>query len=829
MIARKCKSHVAITIPTTKRIIMASARPLRLAVLKKWRRSVLTDCGAAGVDAYVQDEYETLLKSLPILVYGLLKARIFKVNWYEVLGLELLAVVRRIGRDAKQIAEDIKACVKRDGGNLDDAINVHNSLEPMLKELKAPEAAVRRLTEEISSCRRSETAAARAEAEGLRRDISTAKRALNEAREAHRNDVEKLKRERDMLQARLDDEVGGAAGELDDVREERDMLKVEVTKLRLAAQKAEEEAAQAQRDNKILAVRLATAEREMQRMIGLTTVKRWSNAPREPHRKLALERELDIKLTRGAGPGVAVKRVALKGRTANSLQGLALEEMAVVASERHIGRLYMFGGGFKSDTGTEPGKLGAGDLEIGDNTLGMRAFVVDIATGMVDEMVSIGDVPTPRIHASAIVLSDGSDSRTMAGFDERASAHVLTLPVDDNGRETVLVFGGEDVHGWRNDAFLFDPDARMWHRLADGAAFGGRVLATTSPARQRNAATVLSRDWEGMGESGGEAQVVEGALSPLDRVSAFTVSSKSPGDPRVAAFRKKLSELQADRDNALQIARKHESILSRMRQGSVSAMVSVPNISTRAEVAAPQSARGYASRVGKSETMTTAAVHDDHRSSHIPVVTHPRRAFTPPPRRTSGNFDDADVRTPPPSEPPPFPRAIVSSITTVKKPDRPPSRIIRRGPHVVGQTPPPLLTPRKEEAVMSRALPSMPAVAPARWRNGREDKRDDPAARYYSGSAGALFAAMASCERPLTSLSHFDVPADMALRLTNLYRGSTGASFDAHASAMGLDAATIYELASARARSVSPPTSPLLSPQHHEKSRPQSRGSTTDM
>ena len=81
MIARNCKSHVAITIPTTKRIIiMASARPLRLAVLKKWRRSVLTDCGAAGVDAYVQDEYETLLKSLPILVYGLLKARIFKVN-----------------------------------------------------------------------------------------------------------------------------------------------------------------------------------------------------------------------------------------------------------------------------------------------------------------------------------------------------------------------------------------------------------------------------------------------------------------------------------------------------------------------------------------------------------------------------------------------------------------------------------------------------------------------------------------------------------------------------------------------------------------------------
>ncbi|GHP10947.1 hypothetical protein PPROV_000967700 [Pycnococcus provasolii] len=118
----------------------------------------------------------------------------------------------------------------------------------------------------------------------------------------------------------------------------------------------------------------------------------------------------------------------------------------------------------------------------------------------------------------------------------------------------------------------------------------------------------------------------------------------------------------------------------------------------------------------------------------------------------------------------------------------------------------------------------MPAVAPARWRNGREDKRDDPAARYYSGSAGALFAAMASCERPLTSLSHFDVPADMALRLTNLYRGSTGASFDAQASAMGLDAATIYELASARARSVSPPTSPLLSPQHHEKSICKSRG-----
>ena len=130
-----------------------ASRPLRLAVLKKWRRSVLTDCGAAGVDAYVQDEYETLLKALPILVYGLLKARIFKVNWYEVLGLELLAVVRRIGRDAKQIAEDIKACVKRDGGNLDDAINVHKALEPMLKELKAPEAAVRRLTEEISSCR----------------------------------------------------------------------------------------------------------------------------------------------------------------------------------------------------------------------------------------------------------------------------------------------------------------------------------------------------------------------------------------------------------------------------------------------------------------------------------------------------------------------------------------------------------------------------------------------------------------------------------------------------------------------------------------------------
>ena len=76
---------------------MASAAPLRLAVLKKWRRSVLKDCGAVGVDAYVQDEYETLLKSLPILVYGLLKARIFKVNWYEVLGLELLAVVRRIG------------------------------------------------------------------------------------------------------------------------------------------------------------------------------------------------------------------------------------------------------------------------------------------------------------------------------------------------------------------------------------------------------------------------------------------------------------------------------------------------------------------------------------------------------------------------------------------------------------------------------------------------------------------------------------------------------------------------------------------------------------
>ena len=264
---------------------------------------MLTDCGAEGVDAYVQDEYETLLKALPILVYGLLKARIFKVNWYEVLGLELLAVVRRIGRDAKQIAEDIKACV-----NLDDALNVHKALEPMLKELKAPEAAVRRLTEEISSCRRSETAAARAEAEGLRRDISTAKRALNEAREAHRNDVEKLKRERDMLQARLDDEVGGAAGELDDVREERDMLKVEVTKLRLAAQKAEEEAAQAQRDNKILSVRLATAEREMQRMIGLTTVKRWSNAPREPHRKLALERELDIKLTRGAGPGALPSR-----------------------------------------------------------------------------------------------------------------------------------------------------------------------------------------------------------------------------------------------------------------------------------------------------------------------------------------------------------------------------------------------------------------------------------------------------------------------------------------------------------------------------------------
>ena len=114
-------------------------------------------------------------------------------------------------------------------------------------------------------------------------------------------------------------------------------------------------------------------------------------------------------------------------------------------------------------------------------------------------------------------------------------------------------------------------------------------------------------------------------------------------------------------------------------------------------------------------------------------------------------------------------------------------------------TPAPKLTPRRGEALANLALPSLPAVAPTRWRQGRDDGRDDPAARYYAAPAMPSAATIAASDHAVTALKPWDLPRDAAMRLTHLY-ASTGPSFDAHAAAMGLDAAAIYELAAARER-----------------------------
>ena len=781
---------------------------LAAAVARQWRDNVLTDCGTPAVESYVQDVYEDLLRKLPVLVFGLLKARLFNVNWYEVLGLEMLASVRRTARAAHAVAEDIKAHVKQNGGTLDDALNVHKALEPLIKELKAPEAAVRRLTEEVAACRRGEASAARAEAEGLRRDMSTAKRALTEQRELHRNDVAKLKTERDRAMQRFDDEVSGASEERDAMRDERDMLKVEVTKFRVAAAKAAEEATAANHRANVLQDKLAAAEALIERN-SKTNQPSWANVPEEQHRKVALERQLENNLKANAGGGVDIRRTKIKGADANTLVGLALEEMAVVSSERHSNRIYLFGGGFASDSGDRyDGAIGAGDFTHGETTLGMRAFVLDVSTGIVDEVVSQGEVPPPRTHATAIVLSDPKDVREMDGLDEAATLNALNGPCPDGGRETVLVFGGQDEKGWVNDAYLYDPNERIWHKLSEGSPFGGRIAAVAAPARQRNATVLLSREWDASA----------GSLSPMAGATAFTIAAKSPGDPRVQKAKQRMATMRQEFDDALarerkkRAAERRDSVVMKIpsapsRRPSTSGAASPPppppqEPKTRplpprmpSPSPAPAAETPPPPRAGSTEPSTPA--------TEKPKAT--RRSMPMPARPASSGVRMADL-LPQPSPPPTIedvelrddPSDALRPLAT-PPPKIATTRIIKRHVDAAPPTPAPKLTPRRGEALANLALPSLPAVAPTRWRQGRDDGRDDPAARYYAAPAMPSAATIAASDHAVTALKPWDLPRDAAMRLTHLY-ASTGPSFDAHAAAMGLDAAAIYELAAARER-----------------------------